>query len=89
MKSVNATVSSEETAKIMQEFAVQNEKMAFTEEMMDDALIDAVSASPTPLRLLLFFLCPGCFHAGSGSWLAPVATHRTWTLRWHFRGVPR
>ncbi|CAN0124235.1 unnamed protein product [Ascophyllum nodosum] len=41
MKQVNDVVSAEETAKILQEFAVQNEKMNMTEEMMDDALIDA------------------------------------------------
>lgn len=44
MKKVNESVSTEETAKIMQQFAVENEKMNMSEEMMDDALIDAVSA---------------------------------------------
>lgn len=43
MKKVNDNVSNEEMAKIMQQFAVENEKMGMTEEMMDDALIDAVS----------------------------------------------
>ncbi|CAM9267793.1 unnamed protein product [Ectocarpus sp. 8 AP-2014] len=38
---VNEAVSTEETAKIMQQFAVENEKMNMSEEMMDDALIDA------------------------------------------------
>lgn len=42
MKKVNEAVSTEETAKIMQQFAVENEKMNMSEEMMDDALIDAV-----------------------------------------------
>lgn len=42
MKKVNDSVSTEETAKIMQQFAVENEKMNMSEEMMDDALIDAV-----------------------------------------------
>ncbi|CBN76954.1 similar to chromatin modifying protein 2B [Ectocarpus siliculosus] len=41
MKKVNEAVSTEETAKIMQQFAVENEKMNMSEEMMDDALIDA------------------------------------------------
>ncbi|CAM9481615.1 unnamed protein product [Hapterophycus canaliculatus] len=41
MKKVNDSVSTEETAKIMQQFAVENEKMNMSEEMMDDALIDA------------------------------------------------
>lgn len=44
MKKVNESVSTEETAKIMQQFAVENEKMNMSEEMMDDALIDAVRA---------------------------------------------
>lgn len=44
MKKVNEAVSTEETAKIMQQFAVENEKMNMSEEMMDDALIDAVRA---------------------------------------------
>lgn len=43
MKKVNDNVSNEEMAKVMQQFAVENEKMGMTEEMMDDALIDAVS----------------------------------------------
>lgn len=42
MSKVNDSVSAEETAKIMQQFAVENEKMNMSEEMMDDALIDAV-----------------------------------------------
>lgn len=42
MKKVNDSVNTEETAKIMQQFAVENEKMNMSEEMMDDALIDAV-----------------------------------------------
>lgn len=42
MKQVNDAVSTEETAKIMQQFALQNEKMAMSEDMMNDALIDAV-----------------------------------------------
>ena len=44
MKKVNESVNTEETAKIMQQFAVENEKMNMSEEMMDDALIDAVRA---------------------------------------------
>ena len=42
MKNVNDAVSTEEMAKVMQQFAVENEKMGMSEEMMDDALIDAV-----------------------------------------------
>lgn len=42
MQQVNNAVSTEETAKIMQQFALQNEKMAMSEDMMNDALIDAV-----------------------------------------------
>lgn len=52
MKQVNEAVSTEETAKIMQQFAVENEKMNMSEEMMDDALIDAVSERE---RWLSFF----------------------------------
>ncbi|CAN0565265.1 unnamed protein product, partial [Laminaria digitata] len=51
MKNVNDAVSTEEMAKVMQQFAVENEKMGMSEEMMDDALIDAVRAIfPPPPR---------------------------------------
>lgn len=51
MKKVNDNVSTEELAKIMQQFAVENEKMGMSEEMMDDALINAVG----------FFFCFSLF----------------------------
>lgn len=55
MKKVNDNVSTEEMAKIMQQFAVENEKMGMSEEMMDDALIDAVSACiPVVLKVCMF-----------------------------------
>lgn len=61
MKEVNSQVNSEDMAKVMQQFAVENERMGMTEEMMDDALIDAVSTSflqqiprPPPCLLLGF-----------------------------------
>ena len=59
MKQVNDVVSAEETAKILQEFAVQNEKMNMTEEMMDDALIDAVRRKKQQRRqsTLFLFVC--------------------------------
>lgn len=50
MKQVNEHVSTEEIAKTMQQFAVENERMAMTENMMDDALIDAVSFSRGVVR---------------------------------------
>lgn len=45
MREVNSQVNSEDMAKVMQQFAVENERMGMTEEMMDDALIDAVSTA--------------------------------------------
>lgn len=57
MKKVNESVNTEETAKIMQQFAVENEKMNMSEEMMDDALIDAVRAKS-------FFFCGAIYVLG-------------------------
>lgn len=57
MSNVNNAVSSEETAKIMQQFARENEKMNLSEEMMNDALIDAVRDLVTVTRSLPF-RCP-------------------------------
>jgi charged multivesicular body protein 2A len=41
MKQVNDAVSTADVAKVMQQFAQQNEMMGLREELMDDALIDA------------------------------------------------
>lgn len=41
MKDVNDSVSAADTAKIMAQFAQQNEMMGLREELIDDALIDA------------------------------------------------
>lgn len=63
MKNVNDAVSTEEMAKVMQQFAVENEKMGMSEEMMDDALIDAVRAtsSRTKRRVsVLSYFFPVC-----------------------------
>lgn len=72
MKKVNEAVSTEETAKIMQQFAVENEKMNMSEEMMDDALIDAVrffadegGSSCRRCRFVLFRTWP-CLPTGNG-----------------------
>lgn len=62
MKKVNESVNTEETAKIMQQFAVENEKMNMSEEMMDDALIDAVRARWTFVILHTSYLQSFNFH---------------------------
>lgn len=59
MQQVNNAVSTEETAKIMQQFALQNEKMAMSEDMMNDALIDAVRLVGIAVGLV-------SFHFGGG-----------------------
>lgn len=66
MKKVNESVNTEETAKIMQQFAVENEKMNMSEEMMDDALIDAVRAE----RISFFFVT----QEASTKLITPVST---------------
>ncbi|CAN0193675.1 unnamed protein product, partial [Discosporangium mesarthrocarpum] len=42
MKQMNDTVDTKETARITQQFAAQNERMNMREELLDDALTDAV-----------------------------------------------
>lgn len=50
MGKMNEKMDAAETAKVMQEFAKQNEYMNVKEDMLDDALMDAVSG-------WMLFLC--------------------------------